>query len=264
MDPILHFAQDDDGIVTLTMDYPPTRNALTGNTMVDAFLAAFQRIQTEHTARAVIITAAGKVFSSGGSIDEMERQLRPEFESMALRHEYREGIQRLPLALYNLEVPTIAAVNGPAIGAGFDLSCMCDIRIASEHATFAESFVKLGIVPGDGGAWFLPRLIGMSRAAEMTLTGDAIDAQQAYAWGLVSKVVPAEELLNESRRLARRIAANPPEAVRMSKRLLREGQHSRLDSLLELSAAFQAMAHKSRDHELAVQAFMEKRSKPRG
>src|SRR3546814_16746149 len=97
----------------------------------------------------------------------------------SLRHEYREGIQRLPLALHKLEVPTIAAVNGPAIGAGFDLSCMCDIRIASEHAKFAESFVKLGIVPGDGGAWFLPRLIGMSRAAEMTLTGDMIDAPLA-------------------------------------------------------------------------------------
>lgn len=263
MNQILHFEQDDHGIVTLTMDYPPTRNALTGNTMVDAFLAAFERIQTEHTARAVIITAAGKVFSSGGSIDEMERQLKPEFESTALRHEYREGIQRLPLALYNLEVPTIAAINGPAIGAGFDLTCMCDIRIASEHARFAESFVKLGIVPGDGGAWFLPRLIGMSRAAEMTLTGDAIDAQQALAWGLISKIVPAEELLNESRKLALRIAANPPEAVRMSKRLLREGQHSRLDTLLELSAAFQAMAHKSSDHAQAVQAFMDKRSAPR-
>src|SRR3546814_20760769 len=102
----------------------------------------------------------------------------------------------------------------------------------------------------------------MSRAAEMTLTGDTIDAQQAYAWGLVSKVVPAEELLNESRKVALRIAANPPEAVRMSKRLLREGQHSRLDSLLELSAAFQAMAHKYDDPARAVQAFMEKRSKP--
>src|SRR3546814_18562462 len=95
---------------------------------------------------------------------------------------------------------------------------MCDMRIAAEPASFAESFVKLGIIPGDGGAWFLPRLIGMSRAAEMTLTGDTIDAQQAYAWGLVSHVVTADELLNESRQLALRIAPNPPEAVRMSKR----------------------------------------------
>ena len=260
MNPILHFEQDEHGIVTLTMDHNETRNALTGNNMVKEFLAAIQRIETDHAVRAVIITGAGKVFSSGGNIADMERQLKPEFSSPALRHEYREGIQRLPLALHNLEVPTIAAINGPAIGAGFDLACMCDIRIASDHAVFAESFVKLGIIPGDGGAWFLPRLIGMSRAAEMTLTGDAIDAAQAVQWGLVSKAVPAEELLAECRKMALRIAANPADAIRMSKRLLREGQHSRLDTLLELSAAFQAMAHKSEDHATAVQAFMQRRA----
>src|SRR5690606_25027266 len=119
-------------------------------------------------------------------------------------------------------------INGPAIGAGFDLACMCDIRIASDKALFAESFVKLGIVPGDGGAWFLPRIVGMSRAAEMTFTGDAIDALQAAQWGLLSQVVPPEQLLDACLALARRIVPNPPEAVRMSKRLLREGQHSRL------------------------------------
>ncbi len=263
MTDILEFEQDEHGIVTLTMDYAPTRNALTGNGMVQAFLAAIQRIQNEHTARAVIITGRGKVFSSGGSIDEMERQLKPEFDSAALRHEYREGIQRLPMALYGLEVPTIAAVNGPAIGAGFDLTCMCDIRIAAEQARFAESFVKLGIIPGDGGAWFLPRLIGMSRAAEMTLTGDAIDAQQALAWGLVSRVVPAESLMEAAQSIAMRIAGNPPESVRMAKRLLHEGQHTRLDTLLELSAAFQAIAHKSPQHAEAVGAFMAKRAAPR-
>ncbi len=256
MSELLHFEQDEYGIVTRTMDYPPTRNALTDNGMVDAFLAAFQRIQTEHTARVVIITGVGNVFSSGGSIDEMERQLQPRYDSGVLRHEYREGIQRLPLALHNLEVPTIAAVNGHAIGAGFDLACMCDVRIAVDTARFAESFVKLGIIPGDGGAWFLPRLIGMSRAAEMTLTGDAIDAQCALEWGLVSRVVAADSLMKEARGIALRIAANPPEAVRMSKRLLREGQHTRLDTLLELSAAFQAIAHKTPQHAEAVAAFM--------
>lgn len=260
MDQILHFEQDDHGIVTLTMDHQETRNALTGNTLVDALLSAFQQIEADRTARVVIITGAGKAFSSGGSITEMGRQLKPEFDSAALRQEYRQGIQRLPLALHNLEVPTIAAINGPAIGAGFDLACMCDIRIASEGAVFAESFVKLGIIPGDGGAWFLPRLIGMSRAAEMTLTGDAIDTQQALAWGLISKVVAPDQLLDECHRMALRIAINPPEAVRMSKRLLREGQHSRLDTLLEMSAAFQAIAHKTADHAKAVDDFMQKRA----
>lgn len=260
MEDVLHFEQDEDGIVVLTMDDPTSRNALTGNNIVNQFLAAFDRIQNDSSARVVIITGAGKVFSSGGNIAEMGRQLRPEFESAALRHEYQYGIQRLPLVLHNLEVPTIAAVNGPAIGAGFDLACMCDIRIASDTALFAESFVKLGIVPGDGGAWFLPRVIGMSRAAEMTFTGDAIAAQQAMEWGLLSQVVPPEQLLDACLALARRIVVNPPEAIRMSKRLLREGQHSRLDTLLEMSAAFQAIAHKTEGHAKAVQAFLDKRT----
>src|SRR5690606_30098840 len=118
---ILHFEQDEHGIVTLTMDYPPTRNALTGNNLVPAFLAALHRIQTEHTARVVIITAKDRVFSSGGSILNMERQLQAETDAATLRHEYREGIQRLPLAIQQIEVPTIAAINGHAMGAGFDL-----------------------------------------------------------------------------------------------------------------------------------------------
>ena len=256
MSDILHFEQDEHGIVTLTMDYPPTRNALTGSGLVDAFLAAFHRIETEHTARVVIITANGNVFSSGGSIDEMERQLRPEFSSTDLRHEYREGIQRLPLALHKLEVPTIAAINGHAIGAGFDLACMCDIRIASQNAKMAESFVKLGIIPGDGGAWFLPRLVGPSRAAELALTGDTFTAEQALEWGIVSRVVPSTELLSEARALAMRIAVNPPDSVRMAKRLLREAQFTRLDSHLEMCAAFQAIAHKSPQHAQAVENFM--------
>ncbi len=157
-------------------------------------------------------------------------------------------------------MPTIAAVNGAAVGAGCDLVCMCDIRIASERARFAESFVRLGIIPGDGGAWLLPRAIGMSRAAEMTFTGDMIDAETAAAWGLVSKVVAPDQLLDEARALAERIAANPPAAVRMSKRLLRDGQKMDLSASLEMAAAFQSLAHRTADHVEAINAFFEKRT----
>src|SRR5690606_24602742 len=187
----------------------------------------------------------------------MERPLRPEFSSADLRHEYREGIQRLPLALHRLEVPTIAAINGHAIGAGFDLACMCDIRIAADTAKMAESFVKLGIIPGDGGAWLSPRIVGYSRAAELAFTGDTFTAQEALEWGIVSRVVTAASLLDEARALAARIASNPPESVRMAKRLMREAQHTRLDSHLEMCAAFQAIAHKSPQHADAVATFME-------
>ena len=179
---------------------------------------------------------------------------------MDVRGRYLNGIQRIPMALYDLEVPTIAAVNGAAIGAGCDLTCMCDIRIASEHAKFAESFARLGIIPGDGGAWLLPRVVGMSKAAEMTFTGDVIGAEEALDCGLVSKVVSADQLLPEAMALAERIAANPPHSLRLGKRLLREGQHVRLDTLLQMSAAFQAMAHQTEDHAEAMAAFFEKRT----
>jgi len=251
--------EQDGHVVTLTMNEPERRNPLTGNTAVPEFIAAIDRIHNDRHVRAVILTGAGSAFSSGGDVRNMLRQANGAVTGMDIRHEYRTGIQRIPLALFNLEVPVIAAVNGAAIGAGLDLACMCDVRIASEKARFAESFVKLGIIPGDGGAWLLTRLIGMSRAAEMAFTGDTIDAKQAEQWGLVSRVVAPEELLPAANELAARMAANPGHAVRLAKRLLRESLHTRLDTLLEMAAAFQALAHQTDDHREAVAAFLEKR-----
>ncbi|UUZ77040.1 crotonase/enoyl-CoA hydratase family protein [Polaromonas sp. P1(28)-13] len=247
-------------VVTLTMNEPDRRNPLTGNSAVHDFVAAIDRIENDRSVRAVILTGAGTAFSTGGDIKNMGRQSSGELSGMQIRQEYRNGIQRLPLALFNLEVPVIAAINGVALGAGLDLACMCDIRIASEHAKFAESFVKLGIVPGDGGAWLLPRLIGLARASEISFTGEVIGAQQAAEWGLVSRVVPADELLETANELAQRIAANPPHAVRLTKRLLREAMHTPLPTLLEMAAAFQALSHLTEDHREAVSAFLEKRT----
>ncbi|MDP2451363.1 MAG: crotonase/enoyl-CoA hydratase family protein [Polaromonas sp.] len=256
MTPFLLYEQSGP-VVTLTMNSPETRNALTGNNAPQEFVEACERIARDASVRAVILTAAGTVFSSGGNLKHMRELF--DASPAALRTWYREGIQRVATALYNLEVPTIAAVNGPAIGAGCDLTCMCDIRIASEAASFAESFVKVGLIPGDGGAWLLPRVVGMSKAAEMSFTGDSVTAAEALACGLVSRVVPADRLMDEARSLASRIAANPGGALRLSKRLLREGQHMRLESLLEMSAGFQALAHKTPQHVEAVNAFVEKR-----
>jgi enoyl-CoA hydratase/carnithine racemase len=242
------------------MNEPARRNPLTGNSAVPDFLVAIERIHSDRSVRAVILTGAGTAFSSGGDIRDMERQSSGQVGGMQIRQEYRTGIQRLPLALFNLEVPVIAAINGPAIGAGLDLACMCDIRIASESAKFAESFVKLGIIPGDGGAWLLPRLIGLARASELSYTGEVIGAEQAAAWGLVSRVVPPDRLLPTAQEIAQRIATNPPHAVRLTKRLLREAMHTRLDTLLEMAAAFQALSHQTEDHREAVAAFLEKRA----
>ena len=249
--------EQQDGVVTLTLNRPDERNALSNQSQWDEIVDACDRVQRDQDVRCVILTGAGTAFCAGGNVKDMKQKTGiaggTPFE---IREGYRRGIQRIPLAFQALDVPTIAAVNGPAIGAGCDLATMCDIRIASERAKFAESFVKLGIIPGDGGAWLLQRVVGYAKAAELTFTGDTIDAATALQIGLVSKVVAPDQLLPEARALATRIAANPGPALRMAKRLLLEGRHQRLDTVLEMSAALQALAHNTPEHERAIDAFL--------
>jgi enoyl-CoA hydratase/carnithine racemase len=153
----------------------------------------------------------------------------------------------------------IAAVNGPAIGLGCDVACLADIRIASERATFGVTFLKVGLIPGDGGAWLLQRVVGHSRAAEMLYTGEVIDAAAAAQAGLVSRVVPHEALLDEARALARRIAAQPPHALRLAKSLLRQGREASYGAVMEMSAAAQALCHLMEDHREGVEAVLARR-----
>jgi enoyl-CoA hydratase/carnithine racemase len=248
-------------IVTLTMNRDDTRNAISSDEMIDAFEAAARKINQDDGVSVVILTGEGKAFSSGGNVKDMnDKSGMFGGTPVELREGYRRGIQRIPLAMHNLEVPLIAAVNGPAIGAGCDLAMMCDMRIASDRAKFAESFAKIGIIPGDGGAWFLPRVIGMSRACEMAFTGEAVDAETALAWGMVSEVTTPDQLLERANHLAERIAVNPPRTLRMTKKLLKEGQKVSLETLLELSASMQALAHHTADHEEAIAAMLEKRT----
>lgn len=248
------------GIVTVRMNHPDTRNALTTREQIQEFVDLCAELRRDLSVRVMVLTGNGSAFCAGGNVKDMhERGGIFAGSPYELRNTYRDGIQRIPLAIYELDIPVIAAVNGPAIGAGLDLACMCDIRLAAPKAIFAESFVRLGIVPGDGGAWLLPRIIGIPKASLMAFTGDAIDAAKALEWGLVEQVCTHETLQAEAQALARRIASNPGHALRLCKRLLREGQHMRLDSLLELSAAYQALAHHTEDHHEAVAAFVDKR-----
>ena len=245
-------------VLTVRLNRPEEHNALTDPSQMQEFSDVCASLRADQSVRAVILTGAGASFCAGGNIKHMQdRSGMFAGSPYALRNNYRDGIQRIPLALYELEVPVIAAINGAAIGAGLDLACMCDIRIAANGARFAESFVKLGIIPGDGGAWLLPRVIGLPRATLMALTGDTIDCATALEWALITSSVPAEELLPAAQAVAERIAANPGHAVRLTKRLLREGQNMRLDSLLELSAAYQALSHHTDEHAVAVAAFMQ-------
>lgn len=259
MDPFL-IVEREGAVVTATLNRPEERNAISETSHSEEIADFCADVTRDPSVRAIILTGRGKAFCAGGNIKHMQSKSGMFAGSpYALRNNYRTGIQLIPAALYDLEVPVIAAINGPAIGAGLDLACMCDIRIAADHAVFAESFVKLGIVPGDGGAWLLPRAIGMARASMMTLTGDSIDAAEALAWGLISEAVPAAALMDRAKEIAARIAANPGHATRMAKRLLREGQDMKLAPLLELSAAYQALAHHTADHVEAVNAFVERR-----
>jgi len=222
-------------VLLCTMDSADTRNALTGPEQL--------------------------AFCAGGNVKDM-RDRKGLFSGapFAQANSYRNGIQRIPRAIVTLDVPIIAAVNGPAVGAGCDLATMCDILIASTKAKFAESFIKLGIIPGDGGAWFLPRAVGYSNACKMAFTGDMISADEALTMGLVSEVVAPEALIESCLELAQRIAANPPHAIRLTKQLLRASQESSMDELLEKSAAYQALCHAEPDHAEAVTAFFEKRA----
>ena len=243
----------DDGVVTLTMNRPDERNALSGEIQFQSFVDACHRINSDTSIRVAILTGAGAAFCAGGNVKDMiGRTGMFGGDPASVRRNYRAGIHRIPLAIQSLDVPLIAAVNGPAIGAGCDLACMCDIRIASRQASFGEVFVKLGLIPGDGGCWFLQRAVGYAKAAEMVLTGEPIGADEALSCGLVSKVTAPELLMVEAQALARRIAVNGAEGVRMAKVLLREARESTLSNALEMAVAFQAIAHHSEAHEEAL------------
>jgi enoyl-CoA hydratase/carnithine racemase len=236
-----------------TICLPEVGNAITDKGFIASFESAVDDANAQTEVRAVILTGEGKIFSAGGNVKEMaDRQGMFGLDALDQRRAYVDGIQRIPRALGRLEVPLIAAVNGPAIGAGCDLAMMCDIRVASERASFAESFVQIGIIPGDGGTWFLPRAVGYERAAEMTLTGDRIDAATALEWGMVSRVVPHDELLPDAHALAERITKNPAHALRMAKRLLQESRVGSLDSTLAMAAAMQPLAHCDPEHEQRI------------
>lgn len=251
----------DGRIATLTMNRDDVRNELTGTRLVDDIVETVDWINTDDSISVLILTGAGKAFSAGGNVKHMlNREGSFAGSVYEVQKKYREGIQRVALALHRLEVPSIAAVNGPAIGAGFDLACLCDLRIASSAAQMGETFVNLGIIPGDGGAWLLQRVVGYQRAAELTFTGRVFGADEALAMGLVLSVSEPAELLSQARELASKIAEKPPQALRLAKRLMKHAQRQELPDFLELCAVFQGICHNTGDHLEAVAAFLEKRA----
>jgi len=248
-------------VATLTFDRPTAMNALSSLEDCLDVVSALEEIDADPGVSVAIVTGRGRAFSAGGNIQAMRDRtgIGPRSQPDETRANYRRGVHKVARAFYDCETPLIAAFNGHALGVGLDLGCLCDIRIAADNAKFAASFIKLGLVPGDGGAWILSRAVGYAMASELLLTGDGFGPAEALSMGLVSHVVPPESLMPTALDLAHRIAANPARAVRLTKRLLRESQTQDFLQILELSSAFQAMAHETGDHAEAVDAFLEKR-----
>ena len=244
------------GIATITLNRPERMNAFTWE-MIDAWAAALLECRTNDAVSVLIVTGAGKAFCSGGDIGEMKK--RGERTPLDCKNELERHVHKIPLALEALDKPVIAAINGAATGAGLDLALMADLRLAAESARLGETYVKVGLVPGAGGAWFLPRLVGTAKALELFWNGDIIDAREAEHIGLVNKVVPDAELLATTRTLAQKIAAGPPLSVRLIKRAVREGMQTDLPTSLDLIASHYALAATSADHREAVAAFVDKR-----
>lgn len=248
------------GVAVMTLNLPDVRNAITGEDVIREVESVCNLVNKDTDINVLIITAVDPAFSSGGNIKDMKaRKGMFGGKPGQVMENYRRNIQRIPLAVHGVEIPTIAAVNGPAIGAGCDLTLMCDLRVASRKAKFGETFLNVGLIPGDGGAYFLPRAVGMAKACELTFTGDVIDADTALEIGMVNYVTEHGDLMNKARELAEKIAAKPPQALRMAKRLLYMGQRASLQDLLEPSSAYQALCHFSEDHEEALDAMFEKR-----
>lgn len=249
-----------DGVLVLTLNRPDRLNALPDLGDGDEVAAICEAVNADMSIRCVVLTGSGRAFSAGGDLNAMKaRSDLFEGSGAAIRERYRRVVHRIVRAFYGLEVPLITAVNGPAMGLGCDIAGLGDIRIASDRASFGVPFLKLGIIPGDGGSWLLPRNVGYVRAAEMLFTARSIDAATADAWGLVNRVVPHESLLEEAMITARQVAAQPPQALRMAKSLLRQGRDMNFDQMLEMSAAMQALAHLTEDHIEGVSAVLEKR-----
>lgn len=243
-----------DGVLTLTLNRPDALNSF-NVPMKEELLAALKEAGRAEAVRTVVLTGAGRAFSAGQDLKERQQPGATDLGS-----ELRARYNPLILAMRRLEKPIIGAINGVAAGAGCSLALACDIRLASETATFVEVFGRVGLVPDSGSSWLLPRLVGYARAAEMVFTTEPVDAATAERIGLVNRVLPSDQLMAEARALASRLAASAPLALGLAKRALNRALESSLEDALEYEAQLQAVAGRSNDYREGVAAFIEKRA----
>lgn len=240
------------------LNRPEASNAF-NLSMINELVRTLKIADQDDSVRTIIISGMGKHFCAGGDVKKMKNK-----EDMfsggpnELRQNYISGIQQIPHCFHQLATPVIAMINGAAIGAGLDLACMCDIRISSDKAKFGETFSKLGLIPGDGGSYFLQRVVGFSKAMELSLTAEIFDSSKALSIGLVNSVVGADELLDKTTQLAKKINANSPIASKMLKRSIIHAYRSDLASHLDLLAAYQGITQRTEDHLRALDAIENK------
>lgn len=246
-----------DAVVILTFNRPERMNAM-GGTLVEDTIDALTQLQRDHAVRAVILTGSGqRAFCAGADVQNLQTDAQ---EATAMgRRRYVQSAQQLTLAIRRLEKPVIAAVNGVAAGGGCDIALACDIRIAAEQARFGEVFARIGLFPGTGGTYFLPRLVGIAKALELIWTGEVIDAHEAERIGLVSRVVPAAALLETTVAFAQRLAQGPPLAISLAKSAVYQGLDLDIHAALEYAATAESITLTSEDHREGVQAFRDKR-----
>lgn len=249
--------EDDGGVRVVSLNRPDVLNAC-NDRMTAELTDAFKQIERDSDVRCVVLTGAGRAFCSGQDLADLEAKYR-EGDVPVLGERLRKGYNPLIRRMVELEKPVIAAVNGVAAGAGCSLALACDLRIASEKASLIEVFVNVGLVPDSGSSFFLPRLVGFGKAMEMCITGDKVSAAEALSLGLVSKVVPPDQLMPAAVDLARRLAAMPTRAIGLTKRLLYGSATRDLPAQLEAEAFAQETAGMTRDHKEGVMAFLEKR-----
>jgi 2-(1,2-epoxy-1,2-dihydrophenyl)acetyl-CoA isomerase len=241
------------GVLTLTLNRPEALNSFNIE-MKESLLAGLKDAARDTNVRVVVLTGAGRAFSAG---QDLKERTAPGVADLGT--ELRLRYNPIVLAMRKLEKPVIGAINGVAAGAGISVALACDLRVAADNASFIEVFARVGLVPDTGSSWFLPRLVGYAKAAELSFTTDPVDAQTAERIGLVNRVVPADQLMNETNVLATRLARSAPIALGLAKRALNRALESGLEEQLEYEAQLQSIAGRSKDHQEGVAAFVEKR-----
>lgn len=256
MQPMMTSSTDSAGVATITLNRPDKLNAFNGE-MITLWGDLLDAASSDRAVKVIVVTGAGRAFCTGGDIDDLlayRDRSALEFKDYLFRQ-----VHRIALTLERVEKPVIAALNGTARGAGLDMALMCDLRIAAASAVLAESYINIGMIAGDGGTYYLPRLIGTARALELFWTGEGISAQEAERIGMVNRVVPDDDLLNAASELARKIAAQPQEAVRCFKRSVYTGMTMSLSAHLDMVSSHMGVLKDTVDHQSRLEAFTKRR-----